>query len=375
MIFGINACRARSGGAIAHLVGVFRKITRAEIDTHVVHVWSYSKLLAALPDVQWLIKHAPPELEYSLPHQLWWERFSLPGELRRTGCSMLLNVDAGSVCCFQPAVTMSQDMLSYEPGAMRRYGISRAWFRLLLLKYVQAHSLKRARGVIFLTNYAAKVIQEFTGPLPKVAIIPHGVGEAFRRKSNDVIRPWQSGAAIRCVYVSNAEMYKHQWHVVRAIAALRRRGHQIVLTLAGGGEGRAQRKLDAEIAVTDPQLEFVRMVGAIAHDRLPDLLAESDLFIFASSCENMPNTLVEGMASGLPIACSNRGPMPEVLKDGGVYFDPEDPQEIAAALERLITDAELRTKVVRRAIERSQQYSWQRCARETWEFLLANAKK
>ena len=369
MILGINACRARSGGAIAHLTGILREVTPVDFGMHVVHVWSYPKLLAALPNVQWLIKHAPAELEYSLPRQLWWERFSLPGELRKTACSILLNVDAGSVCQFQPAVTMSRDMLSYEPGEMRRYGLSRAWLRLLILQYVQACSLKRAHGVIFLTKYAAKVIQEFTGPLPKVAVIPHGVGEAFRRKQDDIIRPWSPGAAIRCVYVSNAEMYKHQWQVVRAIAELRRRGHPIVLTLAGGGEGRAQRKINDEIAVTDPQHKFVRMVGAIAHDRLPDLLAESDLFVFASSCENMPNTLVEGMAVGLPIACSNRGPMPEVLANGGVYFDPTDAESIAGAIEQIIQSPALRLTIAQRAKVLSQQYNWKRCADETWAFV------
>ena len=50
---------------------------------------------------------------------------------------------------------------------------------------------------------------------------------------------------------------------------------------------------------------------------MPEYLSKSNIFIFASSCENMPITLIEGMASGLPIACSDRGPMPEVLQDGG----------------------------------------------------------
>ena len=369
MILGINACRARSGGAIAHLVGILNQVTPAEFGMHVVHVWSHTKLLAALPEVEWLIKHAPPDLERSLARQLLWERFSLPGELQKVDCSMLLNVDAGSICRFQPAVTMSRDMLSYEPGEMRRYGITRAWLRLLFLQYVQARSLKRANGVIFLTNYAAKVIQEFTGPLPNFAVIPHGVGEAFRRRSADAIRPWPPGAAIRCVYVSNTEMYKHQWEVVRAIADLRRRGHPIVLTLAGGGEGRAQRKLNDEIAVTDPQHEFVRMVGAIAHDRLPDLLAESDIFVFASSCESMPNTLVEAMAGGLPIACSDRGPMPEIMQDAGTYFNPEESGSIAQAVEKLILEESFRQSAAKKAKVLSDQYSWERCARETWKFL------
>jgi glycosyltransferase involved in cell wall biosynthesis len=371
-VVGIDASRNRSGGAKHHLVGILGAVDPAQFGIGEVHVWAYRTLLDALPDFPWLVKHNPPPLERSLRHQVLWQRWSLPHEMRRHGCDVLLSTDAGTVGVFEPSVVMSRDMLSYEPGEMRRYGISKAWVRLFLLRYVQARSLKRARGAIFLTRYAADTIQRFTGALANVMVIPHGVGEAFRQAPHQ--NPWPRGpeGIIRCLYVSNAEMYKHQWHVVRATSELRKRGHNIVLTLAGGGEGRAQELVDQEIARTDPHGEFVRLAGAVRHDHLPGLLAESDLFVFASSCENMPNTLLEGMASGLPIACSNRGPMPEVLEDGGVYFDPEDAAQIAAAIERLVTDAQVRATVVRRAKDRSEQFSWARCARETWTFLRAN---
>ena len=80
------------------------------------------------------------------------------------------------------------------------------------------------------------------------------------------------------------------------------------------------------------------------------------------------------MAFGLPIACSNRGPMTEVLADGGVYFDPEDSESIAAAIEKIITHADLRISIAKRAKTLSEQYSWERCAAETWDFLRAVAK-
>ena len=92
--------------------------------------------------------------------------------------------------------------------------------------------------------------------------------------------------------------------------------------------------------------------------------------MFASSCENMPIILLEGMASGLPIACSHRGPMPEVLCGAGVYFDPENADEIAATLRQLIDDPELRRRCAEGAFAKAQAYySWERCARETFTFL------
>jgi len=120
---------------------------------------------------------------------------------------------------------------------------------------------------------------------------------------------------------------------------------------------------------SDPKGEFVQQIGFVPHKDLPSHLANTDLFIFASSCENMPNTLVEAMAVGLPIACSNRGPMPEILGEGGVYFNPEDPQSIANAVEEIIKPPSLRRPIATRAKQRSEEFSWARCASETWSFI------
>jgi glycosyltransferase involved in cell wall biosynthesis len=115
--------------------------------------------------------------------------------------------------------------------------------------------------------------------------------------------------------------------------------------------------------------DYIEQIEFVPHDKIPDLLKAADLFIFASSCENMPNTLLEAMSSGLPIACSDRGPMPEVLQDGGVYFDPEDEHSISTAVEQLIINSTLRKTVADRGKTLANQYSWQRCARETWEYI------
>ena len=375
IVVGIDASRNRSGGAKVHLSGILENADPVAYGIDTVHVWSYRSLLAALPDAPWLVKHNPPALERSLLRQVWWQYHHLPNEARARGCRLLLNTDAGSVCPYQPAVAISQDMLSYEPGEMRRYGFSKSRLRLILLRYIQASTLRRADAAIFLTAYASKVIQSVTGPLPRVSIIPHGLGAGFRRAVPANHWPQLRERPIRCLYVSNAAMYKHQWNVVRAIGALRKRGVAISLVLAGGGSGRAQSLLDRTIEEIDPQREFVQTVGFVQHEELPALLASADLFVFASSCENMPNTLVEAMAAGLPIACSDRGPMPEILQEAGVYFDPEDVPSIADAVARIVSDAELRTRIAQRARRLSEQYSWERCAQETWTLLHAVAQR
>jgi glycosyltransferase involved in cell wall biosynthesis len=67
--------------------------------------------------------------------------------------------------------------------------------------------------------------------------------------------------------------------------------------------------------------------------------------------------------------------MPEVLGDAGVYFDPEQPRDIARALRELIVSPQLRTELAWASNRRAQQFSWQRCADETFEFLVEIAQR
>ncbi|MEQ8314064.1 MAG: glycosyltransferase [Gammaproteobacteria bacterium] len=333
-----------------------------------VHLWSFPELLDQLPKSKWLVKHSPNQLEKSLLSQLLWEYRSFPEELVRARCDVLLNTDAGSVCPFKPAVTMSRDMLSFEPKEMQRYGITLNRLRLFVLKYVQSRSMSKSTGVIFLSEYAARVIQSRIGVLDNYRIIPHGIREEFfiNLSPKPIL---EKSSEIKCIYVSNAMPYKHQWNVVEAIHALRKQGMNISLMLVGGGTGRAQERVRCAIQKADPEGAFVKQLGFLNHAKILEFISKSDIFVFASSCENLPNTLIEAMATGIPIASSSAGPMPEILKDGGVYFDPEKPSEIVTALETLILDSRLRIKIAKRAVELARQFSWRTCAIDTFSYL------
>lgn len=369
IVVGIDASRNRSGGAKAHLIGLIARGDPREHGIWQVHLWAYKSLLDAVPDRSWLVKHSPLALEKSLFRQVLWQIFQLPAEARAVGCDIMLNTDAGSMSSVSPSVTMSRDMLSYEPGEIERYGWSKARLRLILLRYIQNRSLRRSDGVVFLTKHAAKVIQQSSGPLSHIGLIPHGVGQNFLELNHTLPWPANGERPIRLLYISNAAWYKHQWMVIRAVEQLRDEGINVILTLVGGGNGPAQQKLCRQMALSDPRGEFVTQKEFVPQAELPHFLEEADIFVFASSCENMPNTLVEAMAAGLPIACSRRGPMPEVLEDAGEYFDPEVSESIATALRKLMTDQNLRQRLALRAKALAARYSWERCAKETWSFL------
>jgi glycosyltransferase involved in cell wall biosynthesis len=366
----IDASRNRSGGTISHLVGILSSVDPRECGVELVHLWSYEVLLNKIPNYPWLVKHSPAAINKTLIFQIWWQCFIFPTELKRIGCDVLLSTDAGTLCHHYPDIVMSRDMLSFEAGEMNRYPIfSKSKIRLLILKWLQIRSLRKATGVLFLTKYASDVIQLYSGKLKKYKIIPHGIGDNFRRNFFSSNWPDNNGS-IKCTYVSNSDLYKHQWNVVDAIGLLRNAGFDVSLNLIGAGSGFAVGKVIDTVKRVDPEGAFVKILTYQEHGEIAGHLFESDIFIFASSCENMPNTLIEAMAAGLPIACSDRGPMPEVLQNGGVYFNPEDHNSIFAAVKIIIEDKELRANISKIALARSRLFSWNRCSRETWQYIV-----
>lgn len=367
---GVDASRNRSGGAQAHLIGILSHLEPQKHGISEVHVWSFHGLLEKLPDRSWLIRHNPEALEGSLLSQLVWQATALKGELVEAGCNILFSTDASTLCQFYPMVVLSQDMLSYEPGIMEKFGYGLNRLRLEIILRLQNRVFQRANGVIFLTEYAGRIIQNSCGALSRFIHIPHGVDEIFRPSDRILGRlPKDAGRSIECIYVSNADIYKNQSVVVESVARLRKRGYELKLTLVGGGNHHGLKLLESTLGRINGDTSFLKRLDFISHDALPELIAQSDIYIFASSCENMPVTLIEGMAMGLPIACSDRGPMPEVLLDGGVYFDPEKVDSVVNALEMLISSPSLRDAVSMRAKELAEQYTWQRCADETFAFI------
>lgn len=369
---GVDAANLRGGGGVTHLVELLRVAQPISQGIKRVIVWGGFDTLSLLDNHPWLDKRTSSALNGSLYRRVLWQRYCLSRLAREAGCDVLFVPGGSYMGNFHPVVTMSRNLLPFELRELLRYGLSTFTLKLLLLRLIQSRSFRRSDGLIFLTQYARQVILKITGELHgKSCTIPHGLNTRFKMKPKVQlpIDDFDKEHPCRLIYVSIVDHYKHQWHVIKAISTLRKKGLPIVLDLVGPFFPSALRRLNQSIYDCDPDKNWVHYHGAIAFDKLHSLYAQSDLGLFASSCENMPNILLETMASGLPIACSNRGPMPEVLGCTGVYFDPEQPEDIARVLHTLILSPQLRAELAQASYERAQQYSWERCARDTFGFI------
>jgi predicted dehydrogenase/glycosyltransferase involved in cell wall biosynthesis len=373
----IDASNIRSGGGLTHLIEVLRNADPAAHGFDQVFVWASRATLDALEERPWLVKRTEPVLETHYLRRALWQRNRLGDLARRDDCDVLFVPGGSFATSFKPVVTMSRNILPFEYRELRRYGLSAQTLRLLLLRLAQSRSFRRADGLIFLTQYARKAVTRVTGELPgRTAIVPHGVDQRFLVAPREARDIGSYGAAnpFRLVYVSIVDVYKHHVSVVEAVAQLRARGVPVVLEMIGPAYAPAMRRLRAALERRDPRGEFAQYLGPLPYPELHLAYARADAVVYASSCENMPNILLEGMASGLATASSDRGPMPEVLADGGVYFDPEDPDSIANALTTLTGSADLRDRLATAAFERASGNSWRTCADRTFAFLAEAAR-
>jgi len=375
----IDASNIRQGGGMTHLSQLLSLASPADSGFTQVTVWACRSTLAQLPSRPWLIKYSASWTDAGLLQRLLGQQLLLKSEMSRLGCDVLFS-PGGSVPFHTglPVVTMSQNMLPFEPREAFRFG-RWSWMRLKmwLLRQSQGRSLKAADGLIFLTEYAQENITRWLGTSQGIKIlIPHGIDSRFATppKTQHEMDKFSMDQAFTFLYVSILMPYKHQIQVAQAANCLRQQGYPIKIRFIGedwGGYGQELRKTLQQL---DPQEEFLFWPGSVPFANLHAEYQSADAFLFASSCENLPNILIEAMASGLPIACSTRGPMPEVLGDAGIYFDPVVVQEMVEAMRTLVENPDLRRCLAEKAYERSKAYSWKKCADETFGFIATVAK-
>lgn len=126
------------------------------------------------------------------------------------------------------------------------------------------------------------------------------------------------------------------------------------------GTGHLEDELKAKVKHLD-LANRVRFHGFVAHDKLPDYLAASDIFIRPSISEGLGNSFLEAMAAGIPVIATAVGGIPDFLKEGetGLFAEVHNPRSIAQKIEKLMRDRESRGHIIEHARELvREKYTW-----------------
>ncbi|MEO8013078.1 MAG: glycosyltransferase family 1 protein [Polaromonas sp.] len=110
----------------------------------------------------------------------------------------------------------------------------------------------------------------------------------------------------------------------------------------------------------------LRLLGYVPDELIPPLYAGAAAFCYPSRYEGFGLPALEAMASGVPVITSNRTSLPEVVGDAGIMVDPDDVDGLRERLRQLLEDAAYSAELGHLGLLRSQTFSWDRCARETF---------
>jgi glycosyltransferase involved in cell wall biosynthesis len=289
------------------------------------------------------------------PGRILWEQTALPWVASREKVDVLFNPGFTS-----PVFAGCRSITVFHDLQHKRHPEHFRWFDLpfwRLLLWASAHRSQRLIAVSEATR--ADLLHFYRVAPEEIAVVHHGVDARLfdldRRSTERML-----------LCVSTLHPHKNLERLVRAYG---RKPRDFRLVLAGmrGFHAEAVERTIAELGLQ----ESVTITGWIPREELYRLYARGHAFVYPSTFEGFGMPVLEAMAAGIPVACSGIAPLREVAGETAVFFDPGNEDEIAAAIERVMNDAELRSHLEVAGPDRARRFSWERAARETLAVLLA----
>ncbi len=209
----------------------------------------------------------------------------------------------------------------------------------------------------------ADLVRLLGTPAEKVEVLYSGVDARFRPEPRPGERErlrtrYGLGQQPYVLAVGTLQPRKNYVRLIRAFASLR--SDDIQLAIAGGRGWLYQEVLTE----AEKHADRVRMMGFVEETDLPALYRGATLFAFPSFYEGFGLPVLEAMACGVPVVCSNGSSLPEVAGEAALLVDPHDEQGLAEALRRVLEDEELRQEMVARGLEQAARFTWERAARQ-----------
>jgi len=304
---GIDASNIRAGGGMKNLLELIKNAHPEQFGFSKVYVWIGQSIANNLPARPWLEVVGIDEFDQGVIKRNL-KRRKLKSKIKDL-CDIIYTPGGILLNCGLPEVVVSQNMQPFDPIASRgEKGYAR--FRLLMLKHLMSKAFKKANGVIFLNEYIRQLLSgQLNLKTNKSTAILMGSSKDLYLEPRQQLPLETMSKPFKFLYVSTINTYKHQKELIRAFSTMDI-DFEVELHLVGGGYQPYLSEVEAMIVEKQKQGVKIFYQGKVKPEEMVECYHSADGFIFSSSCENLPNILIEAMSAGLPIASSNIEPMP-----------------------------------------------------------------
>lgn len=283
------------------------------------------------------------------PHRILWEQTVLPLEASRYRLDVMFNPGFTA-----PLLAPCAAVTTFHDLQHKRYPEYFRWFDLPFWKFLLWAAAHRSKRLIAVSEATRMDLLHFYKRRPeRIVVIPHGVNPEFFTLDRSKTEPY-----LLCV--STLHVHKNIERLVRAYAS-KPREEKLVLAGLRGFRTPEIETLIAELGVGDR----VTIPGWLPRAELMQLYARAHAFIYPSTFEGFGMPILEAMAAAIPVACSDIPVLREVAGEAALFFDPLEEGAIAAGLDRITADVELRSKLATAGPERARPFTWQKTAEKT----------
>ena len=220
----------------------------------------------------------------------------------------------------------------------RYFRESHPWVRRLI-----GWSMSRADVVITLSEQWKKFLLEEVRPDLRVDVIPNSVDSAFAHASLEDTQPLRSDRKT-VLFVGGLGHRKGVYDILKAIPRVAEKHPTVRFLFAGQEEARGEWERIEKVWSENHLEEHAQFLGCVTGLAKLDLFLRADIFLLPSYGENLPYSLLEAMAAGLPVVATPVGAIPEIVEEGrnGFLIPPGDVQSLAERIMQLLGDPRLR---------------------------------
>ncbi len=351
---------------------VLRRIAHSHLEDHLDYYFDrkYDNRFIHAPNVNGFALPPMTRLPFLIR---WWLDYPVRWHVRKRQPDVFFSPDGFVPLGMSiPKVSMIHDVayLRYPEHLQPRIS---AFYKKWIPRY-----LAYTDHIITVSEFSkSEIVSGYNIDPDKVSVVYNGVTESYKPVSEQEKKIAQQKYADGHPYFLYLGAIHPRKNILTLVNAFNQfkseRESNIQLVLAGRVSWQTKELTDA--IENSPWKGAIKQPGYIATDDAISLVGSAEAMIYPSFYEGFGLPLVEAMACGVPVICSNVSSLPEVAGNAALLFDPNESNALAYQMNEITADHTLREKMIGLGHQRAGDFSWDKAAEQIYEILKRFAKR